>query len=129
MHPALAPSAASLAQLIATCEVIYQRDGFVRWVDVAKVLGVSRQAVQLRLRRAIELGQIEQSTYDRWESMSSRRTAVAQRAKEKKLDEGKRNLRVMLTQENSDWLNTECDVRNCTRADIVNGLITKARIS
>jgi len=122
-------SAVPLQQVFVTCEALYQRDGFVRWADVAKTHGLSRQAIQLRLRRALELGQLDTETYDRWSSMSSRRAATAKRTAATKQSINGRTVRCLLTHENSDWLNTECENRGCTRADIINGLINKARIS
>lgn len=122
-------SAVPLQQILLTCEALYQKDGFVRWVDVAKSYGLSRQAIQLRLRRAIESGQLDQSTYDRWESMSSRRTTTAKRAKARKSEEAHLELRCALTPDNHAWLQAECERRGCTRSDIVNGIITKSRLS
>lgn len=120
-------SAVPLQQVFVTCEALYQRDGFVRWADVARTHGLSRQAIQLRLRRAIELGQLDTETYDRWSSMSSRRTATAKRVNDKKQAESGCDLRCSLTPENAKWVRDQIDLRSCTRADIVNGLINKAR--
>lgn len=122
-------SAIPLQQILLTCEALYQKDGFVRWVDVAKSYGLSRQAIQLRLRRAIEAGHLDQSTYDRWESMSSRRTTTAKRRKERKQEESRLSIKCALTPDNHTWLQAECERRGCTRSDIVNGIITRARLS
>jgi Rad3-related DNA helicase len=122
------PSAVSLQQLFVTCEALYQRDGFVRWIDVANTHGISRQAVQLRFKAAIERGELDQATYDRWQSMSARRTATAKRAKEKDRLESTLRVSVVLSPENVTWLKDQCTERGCTRADIINGLVNKARM-
>jgi hypothetical protein len=122
-------SAVSLQQLFVTCEALYQRDGFVRWADVAKTHGISRQAVQLRFKAAIERGELDQATYDRWQSMSARRTTTAQRSDAKEKLRKSLIMSFSLTPENHAWLKDQCTERGCTRADILNGLINKARIS
>jgi hypothetical protein len=122
-------SAVSLQQLFVTCEALYQRDGFVRWIDVAKTHGISRQAVQLRFKAAIERGELDQATYDRWQSMSARRTTTAQRSDAKEKLRKSLIMSFSLTPENHAWLKDQCTERGCTRADILNGLINKARIS
>lgn len=122
-------SATTLQQILVTCEALYQKDGFVRWVDVAKTHGVSRQAIQIRLRRAIENGDLDQATYDRWESMASRRTAAAKRASAVKKDVGLRTLRCVLTPENYEWLEATCTERGIVRGDVINGLLNKARMN
>ncbi len=119
----------TLQQLSITCEALYQRDGFVRWADVAKTHGLTRQAVQSRLRKATERGDIDEATFKRWQSMSARRTETAKRAKEKDQLESTLRVSVVLSPENVTWLKDQCTERGCTRADILNGLINKARIS
>jgi len=122
-------SAVPLQQLFVTCEALYQRDGFVRWIDAAKTHGISRQAVQLRFKAAIERGELDQATYDRWQSMSARRTITAKRAESREKDRSLREVRIILTPENDSWVRTQCTERGCTRADIINGLINKARMN
>lgn len=117
----------TLQQLSITCEALYQRDGFVRWADVAKTHGLTRQAVQSRLRKATERGDIDEATFKRWQSMSARRTETAKRAKEKDQLESTLRVSVVLSPENVTWLKDQCTERGCTRADILNGLINKAR--
>lgn len=116
-----------LNQIFVSCEALYQRDGFVKWADVAKIHGLSRQAIPKRMQRAIDSGELDKATYDRWSSMSSRRAILAQRRTETKQSEGRNVTRLSFTEDNADWLRTECEVRQCTRADIINGLINKAR--
>lgn len=125
----MAVSAIPLQQLFVTCEALYQRDGFVQWIDVAKTHGISRQAVQLRFKAALERGELDQATYDRWQSMSARRAITAQRAGAKDRERNKCEVRFHLTPENQEWISAQCSERGCTRADIINGLINKARMS
>lgn len=118
-----------LQQLFGTCETLYQRDGFVRWADVGRVHGISRQSVQLRFKKAIETGELDEATYERWESASSRRALTAQRAQERKRVQEARAVRITLTPENKAWLESQWAERNVTSADIINGLLNKARLS
>lgn len=117
-----------LQQLFGTCETLYQRDGFVRWADVAKVHGISRQGVQLRFKKALETGELDEATYKRWESASSRRAVTAQRAQERKYTREARAVRITLSPENKAWLEQQWTERNVTSADIINGLLNKARM-
>lgn len=117
-----------LQQLFGTCETLYQRDGFVRWADVAKVHGISRQGVQLRFKKALETGELDEATYKRWESASSRRTVIAKRAQERQQERNHLRLIVTLTPENKAWLEAQCSERGITSADIINGLLNKARM-
>lgn len=116
-----------LNQIFVSCEALYQRDGFVKWADVAKIHGLSRQAIPKRMERAIASGELDQATYDRWSSMSSRRSIIAKRQADNKRRDMKNVVQFSLSQDNADWIRTECEVRQCTRADIINGLINKAR--
>jgi len=122
-------SAVSLQQLFVTCEALYQRDGFVRWADVAKTHGLTRQAVQSRFRKATERGELDGATFERWQSMSTRRTETAKRSEAKEKLRKSLIMSFSLTPENHAWLKDQCTERGCTRADILNGLINKARIS
>lgn len=119
-------------QMFDICEKLYQLNGFVKWADVGKALGVSRQAVQLRLKAAIRRGELTEADYERWASMTAR-AAVARenRAKSRVIDtERKRqNLSCRLSPENAEWLRTECVFRKATSADIINGLINKERLA
>lgn len=112
------------------CEKLYELNGFVKWADVGKALGVSRQAVQLRLRAAIRRGDLTEADYDRWASMSAR-AAVARenRARSRATDRERQKLEVRfrLSPENAEWLRAECVFRKATSADIINGLINKER--
>lgn len=116
-----------LQQLFGTCETLYQRDGFVRWADVGRVHGISRQSVQLRFKKAIETGELDEATYERWESASSRRTLTAKRAREREKARQARAVNITLSPDNKAWLETQCTERGVTSADIINGLLNKAR--
>lgn len=118
-----------MQQLFGTCETFYQRDGFVRWADVGRVHGISRQSVQLRFKKALETGELDEATYKRWESASSRRALTAKRYKERERDRDSRVIRITLTLENKAWLERQWEERNVTSADIINGLLNKARLS
>jgi len=119
-------------QMFDICERLYQLNGFVKWADVGKALGVSRQAVQLRLRAAQSRGELDDATYDRWASMTARAAASREnRAKSRERDrERYRNeIRFQLSPENAEWLRAECVFRKVTSADIINGLLNVARLS
>ena len=118
-----------LQQLFGTCETFYQRDGFVRWADVGRVHGISRQSVQLRFKKALETGELDEATYQRWESASSRRALTAQRAREREKARQARAVNITLSADNKTWLETQCTERNVTSADIINGFLNKARLS
>jgi hypothetical protein len=45
------------------CERLFEQNGYVKWADVGKALGVSRQAIQLRLRAAQRRGELDDATY------------------------------------------------------------------
>lgn len=117
-------------QMYEICEKLYQLNGFVKWADVGKALGVSRQAIQLRLRAAQAKGTLDDATYDRWSSMTAR-AAVARenRAASQARENAERRLeiKVRLSPENVEWLRAECVFRKVTSADIINGLINKER--
>lgn len=121
------PPKVPLQQLFGTAETLYQRDGFVRWAEVGNIHGISRSSVQLRFKRAIELGELDQATYNRWESSSSRGSIIAKRAGERRHDRNRSRLLIILTPENKDWLEAQCKERSVTSADIVNGLLNIAR--
>jgi len=116
----------SLQPLIQLCEEFYERDGFVSWSDVARALGISRQAVQGRIKQAVERGELDTETFERFRSMSSRRAASRYNEEERR-NEAKLTLQVRVTPENGAWLRAQCELRRLTAADIINGLLTKAR--
>jgi hypothetical protein len=123
-------STVSLPDLLAVCERFYARDGFVKWQDVGDALGISRQAVQLRLKAAVAKGDLTPESVERFQSISSRRSAARERARagrEAAAAQARLTISAQLLPENVQWLRTEAALRRLTVADIVNGLITKAR--
>lgn len=117
-------------QMYDICEKLYQLNGFVKWSDVGKALGVSRQAIQLRLRAAQRRGELDDATYDRWASMTARAAAAREnRAKSREANTARKrqHLNVLLSPENAEWLRAESVFRKATTADIINGLINKER--
>ena len=119
-------SLVTTAQVLQCCEDFYTRDGFVKWSDVARALDISRQAVHLRIKQALEHGDLSQDTYERYQSMSSRR-AAARYNEELRRDSEKRRPQILFTPENYAWLRTQAELRRITIADIVNGLVHRAR--
>jgi len=113
------PKYIALDDLVATCEQLYEANGFVKWADVGKVHGMSRQGVLNRLQNATERGDLAPDLLDRWRSVSSRR---AQSQIREKL-----YLRILVTEENKRWLDTESVLHKASQADIINGLINRAR--
>jgi predicted DNA-binding protein YlxM (UPF0122 family) len=120
------PPKTDLQQLVQLCEEFYQRDGFVSWSDVARALDVSRQAVHARLKQAVERSELDTETFERFRSMSSRRAASRYKEEERR-SERKLSFQVGTTPENGAWLRAQCELRRLTAADIINGLLTKAR--
>lgn len=120
------PKYTPLADILATCEQLYETHGFVKWADVGKVHGISRQGVLNRLQAATERGDLAPDTLDRWRSTSAR---VAQSRSNETLRREQERLRcnITLTPNNKRWLDTECVSRQCRAGDIINGLINKAR--
>lgn len=119
-------------QMFDICERLYQLNGFVKWADVGKALGVSRQAVQLRLRAAVDRGDLPESEMERWASISSRRaTARENRARSRahSAELERNDVKIRLSPENAEWLRQERVFRKATSADIINGLLTVARMS
>lgn len=123
-------SAIPLPEIVATCERFFARDGFVKWSDVAAVHGLSRQAIQLRLKAATERGDLEPGTMERWASMSARVATSREnrkRSREADRERDRLTIRTVLTPENVAWLRAECVYRKLRTNDIINGLINKAR--
>ena len=52
-------------RFLECCEDFYKRDGFVKWADVARALGISRQAVQIRITKLRENGNLDDATFER----------------------------------------------------------------
>lgn len=120
-------SAFTLERLTEVCERFYSRDGFVKWSDVGAALGVSRQAVQLRLRAAVEKGDLPPETVERWQSMSSRRATTRERREQQEKERARLSRHITFSPENLQWLQEESAFRKVTVPDIINGLINTAR--
>jgi predicted DNA-binding protein YlxM (UPF0122 family) len=116
----------SFDEVRKVCECFYERDGYVSWALVAKAFGVSRQAIQARVKSAVTSGTLDPATYERWLSVSSRRAVTRERREAARAEE-KLTVTITLTPENWRWLRTECALRNATNSDLINGLINKAR--
>ena len=115
------------AKMVEICERLYARDGFVTWKDVAAALGVARQTVQIRIKTAIERGELPQETLERWQSLSSRRATARERDMEREKERSKFWSKFKLTEENHTWLREEAAIRRVMMSDIVNGLLTRER--
>lgn len=120
-------SAISLDRLCEVCERFYARDGFVKWSDVGAALGVSRQAVQLRLKAAVEKGDLPPETVERWQSMSSRRATSRERRETLKAEDDRLRRSIRFSPENLAWLQEESSFRKMPIPDIINGLVNVAR--
>lgn len=116
----------STEQLLKYCADFYKRDGFVKWSDVARALGISRQAVHLRVKQAVAAGDLDEATFELYQSMSSRR-AAARTNEELRRDQAKRRPQILFTPENYTWLRAESELRRVTISDLVNGLVNRAR--
>ena len=117
-----------LDEITSMCERLYQRDGFVKWSEVATAFGVSRQAVSIRLIKAVKEGKIPSENYERWRSMSSR-ISQSRYNKDVREENAKLNISVTLTSDNKKWLSTESVVTQSSTSDLINGLINKARMA
>jgi predicted transcriptional regulator len=129
MRPPVQRSQVSLDRLLSVCDLIYARDGFVTWTEVGKTLGISRQAVQLRLRAAIEKGDLTSDAVEKYQSIASRQAVARERGEKRVEDEHKYRRSIRFTPENLEWLQAQADERKVRIPDIINGLVTKARLS
>lgn len=121
-------SSVTLAEICHTCERLYAEHGFVKWSDVARVYNLSRQAVHNRLKAAVAKGDLDEETFLRWSSPTSR-AAVSRSNRKDSREREKLTIRATLSLENLTWLREECEIRKVGTADIINGLINKARSS
>jgi hypothetical protein len=117
----------SLDRLLSLCDLIYARDGFVTWAEVGSTLGISRQAVQLRLRAAVEKGDLTPEAVEKYQSMASLTAAARERKEKNDVERSKYRRYIRFLPENLEWLQAQADERRVTIPDIINGLITKAR--
>lgn len=107
-----------------SCERFYERDGFVKWADVASLYGISRQAVHARIVDAVKRGSLDQDIYEKWKSISTRR-AVSRKTREAARFQERLNISITLTEETYKWLSLESKFRGVTYSDLLNGLINK----
>ena len=120
------PRYTPLEEIIGLCESIYKRDGFVKWSEVADILGITRSAVQARLAKAVATSKLSQETYENWRSVSSR-VAQSKKNKEIRLENDRCRITVVLTPRNKQWIQEQGALRQCTSSDIINGLLTRER--
>ena len=116
----------ALRTLVRTCEEIYDRDGYVRWAEVAEVHGISRQAVQARLKSAIERGELSAECHDRWQSMASRAQHSRGCRDQQELNRMRR-LDIQLSPANYEWLEEQCAAYGAGRAEVMNSLLNQLR--
>lgn len=119
-------------ELITNCERFYADQGFVRWIDVAKMFGVSRQAVMLRVKKLVATGVVTEEDFKRWESLGSRAAAEAKRKEDNLKAKRKRERQTLMfrpKEENYEWLKYEAVRNQCSPNQILDALITKHRES
>lgn len=117
-------------ELIELAEAHYTRQGFVKWSDLASVLGLSRQRILQLMQQAVCLGYITAADLDRYRSEAARR-AAARTNETVRRDLEKLKIRVVLTPENYQWLTaTHADsASGITTGDLINTAITHFRTS
>ncbi len=115
------------AEFFAICEDHYRRDGFVKWAAVAEQLGVTRQAVAVRLEKAVRNGHLSEDDYKRWAGTKAREVFSTEREAERQ-EKKRRTIATLLTPENHDWVTNECARRHIRSGDLINELINGARI-
>ena len=120
------PKYTPLEEITTLCERIYESDGFVKWSEVAKLLGITRSAVQARLSKAVASGRLSEETYNKWRSVSSRLMESRRRLDLKRENERCR-VTIVLTPANKKWIQEQCETRGCSSADLINGFITRER--
>lgn len=118
-----ARTAVSLERILAVCDTYYAQQGYVVWQQVGDTVGLSRQAIQIRLRSAVEKGLITEELLDKYRSLAARRNAAAERERKSSLC----RRYMTFTPENVQWLQDEAERRGQQITEIVNGLVTRAR--
>ena len=116
-------SGATLSQLVEAAEAYYAQQGYVKWADLARDFGISRQAVQFRFSRAVQTGLLSPADLARYQTVSSRRKDSARRAQMRKLT----TFQVSISEENAVWLKDQAERRRVRKTDIIDGLISRAR--
>lgn len=114
--------------LIKRAEDHYDRQGFVKWSDLASELGVSRQRILQMLQAAIGFGHITSDDLERYRSVASR-SKLARQNTEMRRDLERLRIRLTLTPENHEWLVATCGASDngTTRNDLINTALTHYR--
>lgn len=115
--------------LIERCERHYAAQGFVKWTDLATELGVSRQLILQKLQRAVCHGLVSPADLDRFRSTAAR-TRLGRTNEDIRRANDRFRVQLTLTSDNHQWLRAQVESRpGVTTADLINGLITRARES
>ena len=115
--------------LIERCERHYATQGFVKWTDLATELGVSRQLILQKLQRAVCHGLVTPADLDRFRSTAAR-TRLGRTNEDIRRANDRFRIQLTLTSDNHQWLRAQVQSRpGVTTADLINGLITRARES
>ena len=115
--------------LIERCERHYAAQGFVKWTDLATELGVSRQLILQKLQRAVCHGLVTPADLDRFRSTAAR-TRLGRTNEDIRRANDRFRVQLTLTADNHQWLRAQVQSRpGVTTADLINGLITRARES
>ena len=115
--------------LIERCERHYAAQGFVKWTDLATELGVSRQLILQKLQRAVCHGLVTPADLDRFRSTAAR-TRLGRTNEDIRRANDRFRVQLTLTSDNHQWLRAQVQSRpGVTTADLINGLITRARES
>ena len=115
--------------LLERCERHYATQGFVKWSDLATELGTSRQLILQKLQRAVCRGLISPADLDRYRSTAAR-TRLGRTNEDIRRANDRLRVQVTLTADNHQWLRTQVQSRpGVTTADLINGLLTRARES
>ena len=121
---------ATLPEIVTVCQALYERDGFVQWTEAGEALGITRQAVVRRLQRAVAAGDLDEATFECWQSISTRAAITRERTKrnqDAKRDKAKRTITLTFTEENYAWLRKHCVLRSLRASDVLNGCVTRMR--
>ena len=114
--------------LIKRAESHYERQGFVKWADLAHEIGVSRQRILQMMQHAVCQNLLTGADLDRYRSTSSR-LAASRSNEEMRRKLRKRTIQVNLLPDNYTWL--EEVVRSApngtTRGDLINTALNHYR--
>lgn len=102
----------SLDDVIRACDNCYRTYGFVNYAQVGRALGLTRQAIQLRIKTAHQRGQISDATLERFRQSSSAPTVT---------------MEIQVSPETRDYLRDLAERLGLRISTIVEGAITKYR--